>query len=83
MSVEDVNERHKRIKRAMRRCVVDKLVPIQRQDSTTDQLMDLWMVAAKLGMYDAADWLWKNAQLEDRESRSDETRRTRFPWTRL
>jgi len=31
----------------------------QRQDSLTDQLVDLHRVAARLGMYDAADWLWK------------------------
>jgi hypothetical protein len=30
----------------------------QRQDSLTDQLIDLHRVAARLGMYDAADWLW-------------------------
>jgi hypothetical protein len=32
----------------------------QRQDSLVDQLTDLHRVAARLGMYDAADWLWKH-----------------------
>lgn len=32
----------------------------QRQDSLDDQLHDLHRVAARLGMYDAADWLWKH-----------------------
>lgn len=27
----------------------------QRQDSTQDQLRDLWRIANKLGLYDAAD----------------------------
>jgi hypothetical protein len=31
----------------------------QRQDSLAAQLRDLHVVAARLGMYDAADWLWK------------------------
>jgi len=31
----------------------------QRQDSLLDQLKDLHAVAARLGMYDAADTLWK------------------------
>lgn len=31
----------------------------QRQDSLSEQLDDLHRVAARLGMYDAADWLWK------------------------
>jgi hypothetical protein len=31
----------------------------QRQDSLRDQLTDLHRVAARLGMYNAADWLWK------------------------
>jgi hypothetical protein len=31
----------------------------QRQDSLNDQLRDLHRLAARLGMYDAADWLWK------------------------
>jgi hypothetical protein len=30
-----------------------------RQDSLDDQLRDLHRVAARLGCYDAADWLWK------------------------
>lgn len=36
------------------------IVPIQpqRQDSTLEQLTDLHTVATRLGMYDAADWLW-------------------------
>lgn len=29
----------------------------QRQDAVLDQLMDLWHVANKLGMYDAADFI--------------------------
>jgi hypothetical protein len=29
----------------------------QRQDSLSDQLADLRLVANRLGMYDAADWL--------------------------
>jgi hypothetical protein len=29
----------------------------QRQDSTTEQLYDLLIIAAHLGMHDAADWL--------------------------
>jgi hypothetical protein len=29
----------------------------QRQDSLNDQLEDLRLVASRLGMYDAADWL--------------------------
>jgi len=37
----------------------------QRQDSLADQLTDLHRVAARLGMYDAADWLWKAMQLRD------------------
>lgn len=37
------------------------LIPQQaeRQDCLADQLSDLHIVAARLGMYDAADWLWK------------------------
>ena len=31
----------------------------QRQDSLDDQLDDLSWVAARLGMYDASDWLWQ------------------------
>jgi hypothetical protein len=31
----------------------------QRQDSLTNQLTDLHRIAARLGMYDAADWIWK------------------------
>lgn len=31
-----------------------------RQDSLKDQLADLHTVASRLGMYDAADWLWKH-----------------------
>lgn len=30
-----------------------------RQDSTSDQLRDLYDVAVRLGMYDAADLVWK------------------------
>ena len=33
---------------------------IQRQDSLTDQVRDLHRIAARLGMYDAADFLWKS-----------------------
>jgi hypothetical protein len=29
----------------------------QRQDDLTSQLIDLKIVATRLGMYDAADWL--------------------------
>lgn len=32
----------------------------QRQDALNDQLRDLHIVAARLGMYDAADWPWKH-----------------------
>lgn len=28
---------------------------LQRQDSLTDQLKDLWTIANKFGLYDAAD----------------------------
>jgi len=35
----------------------------QRQDSLRDQLKDLHIMAARLGMYDAADWLWKQGEL--------------------
>lgn len=35
----------------------------QRQDSLRDQLRDLHMVATRLGMYDAADFIWKSAHL--------------------
>lgn len=31
----------------------------QRQDSTTDQMIDLYQVAVKLGFYDAADYIRK------------------------
>lgn len=58
-----VDRRHMRIRSAMRSSVAG-MRTIPRQDSTTDQLTDLWIVATKLGMYDAADWLWKNAGLE-------------------
>jgi hypothetical protein len=34
----------------------------QRQDSLADQLRDLHRIAARYGMYDAADWLWKRMQ---------------------
>jgi hypothetical protein len=37
--------------------LLPKLQP--RQDSTTDQLRDLYLVANQLGMYDAADVLKK------------------------
>lgn len=30
-----------------------------RQDSLIDQLEDLYVLAARVGCYDAADWLWK------------------------
>lgn len=29
----------------------------QRQDSTTDQLVDLYVIANKFGLYDAADFI--------------------------
>lgn len=32
---------------------------LPRGDALLDQLMDLHIVSARLGMYDAADWLWK------------------------
>ena len=32
----------------------------QRQDSTSEQLSDLYQVAIRLGMYDAADWMRNN-----------------------
>jgi hypothetical protein len=35
----------------------------QRQDSLQDQLRDLHIIAARLGCYDAADWLWKHGDL--------------------
>lgn len=31
----------------------------QRQDALQDQLADLYMWAVRLGMYDAAEWLWQ------------------------
>lgn len=31
----------------------------QRQDSVTDQMIDLYSVAVKLGFYDAADYIKK------------------------
>ena len=72
MTIEAVNARHRRIRYSMRRCVrlegMDS-APIQRQDSTTEQLTDLWMIAAKLGMYGAADWLWEERR--PREARYD------------
>lgn len=34
----------------------------QRQDSLEEQVLDLHIAAARLGMYDAADWLWKQIQ---------------------
>lgn len=37
---------------------------LQRQDSAQDQLRDLWAVANKLGMYDAADVIRNIAELE-------------------
>ena len=36
----------------------------QRQDSTQAQLRDLWAVANKLGLYDAADAIRKMAGLK-------------------
>lgn len=60
---EQLSGQHSRIRDAMRRAVNGEKV-IQRQDSTTRQLMDLWIISTKLGMYDAADWMWKNADLE-------------------
>lgn len=32
----------------------------QRHDSLMSQLIDLHFLAARHGMYDAADWLWAN-----------------------
>lgn len=38
--------------------LIDKIPEMtQRQDSVTDQVKDLLMVATKLGMYDARDWV--------------------------
>ena len=37
----------------------------QRQDSASDQISDLLMVASKLGMYDARDWILQ--AIQDRE----------------
>lgn len=34
----------------------------QRQDSLLDQLEELHIAATRLGMYDAADWLWKTME---------------------
>jgi len=31
-----------------------------RQDSLEDQLRDVHIIAARVGCYDAADWIWKN-----------------------
>lgn len=58
-----VDARYFRIKTAL--ALASSGFPVvQRQDSQADQLYDLWIVATKLGMYDAADWLWKNANVE-------------------
>lgn len=32
----------------------------QRQDSLTDQMIDLYTIANKFGLYDAADYIRKN-----------------------
>ena len=45
----------------------------QRQDSVTDQLTDLHRIAARLGMYDAADWLWKRMPEADAITRARDT----------
>lgn len=58
-----IDTRYARIQGAMQNHLARR-VPVQRQDSLTDQLTDVWIIAAKLGCYDAADWLWKNADLE-------------------
>jgi len=53
--------------------LLDKIPKMaQRQDSVTQQIEDLLLVATKLGMYDARDWLnrtwieawkkWKNGK---------------------
>lgn len=47
----------------------------QRQDSLVDQLKDLHIVAARLGMYDAADFIWKAGLSEDRHVRDQVTPR--------
>lgn len=40
------------------RLYVEKLPLLaQRQDGIADQVDDLYMVAIRLGMYDAADWM--------------------------
>lgn len=49
---------------SLERRVANPLFPTQqdqRQDSLMAQLSDLHRVASRLGMYDAADWLWKVA----------------------
>jgi hypothetical protein len=56
--------RHERVRLDMT-AAVHGIGPPQRQDSLTDQLIDLHIVATKLGMYDAADWMWKNAKLQE------------------
>lgn len=47
-----------------------KLIPQlpQRQDSTVDQLRDLWAVANKLGLYDAADTIKLMSNPDQRNS---------------
>lgn len=39
--------------------------PEQRQDSTTDQLKDLLVLARAHGMYDACDWIMNNWLTKD------------------
>ena len=60
----NVNTRHARIKSAMRRHL-HGMVPFASALTERDELMDLWLTATKLGLFQAADWLWKNAELED------------------
>ena len=48
----------------------------QRQDSLTEQLKTVHIAAARLGCYDAADWLWRQAPLHRTEPRIGRPDRT-------
>lgn len=37
----------------------------QTQEALDDQLRTLHVAAARLGLYDAADWLWRTAKLNE------------------
>jgi len=39
----------------------------QRQDSVSEQLLDVYAVAVRLGCYDAADWLIRHARITPAE----------------